>query len=99
MAINMNITEKFELSDGMTILACSGYDQKLDVIGKQLYLISSDDEIRQTLTISGERKMLNQKANFDRRAFEISSVVELSSEEARSGNWKLVDEHLSAANR
>ncbi len=85
----MNIREKFELSGGITILACVGYDSKLDLIGKKFSLVLGED-VRQTLTISGERKMLNQKSNIDQRAFEISDVVLLSQEEVQSGEWQLV---------
>jgi len=90
MEIKMSIREKFELSDGITVLACSGYDPKLDVIGKRLSLVHGD-EVRQTLIISGERKLLNQKSNLDQRAFETSDVVLLSQEEAQSGEWQLID--------
>ena len=85
----MNIREKFELSDGITILACAGYDPKFDVIGKKFSLVLGG-EIRQTLTISGERKMLNQKSNLDLCAFETNDVVLLSQEEAKSGEWQLI---------
>jgi hypothetical protein len=89
MEIKMNVREKFELSDGITILACSGYDPKLDLIGKKFSLVRGD-EVRQTLTISGERKMLNQKANLDQKAFETIDTVLLSQEEAQSGEWQLI---------
>ncbi len=89
MGIRMNIHEKFELSDGMTVLACSGYEPEFHVIGKQLGLIFGD-EVRQTLTISGERKMLNQKENITQRAFESHDTIQLTPEEARSGNWQLI---------
>ena len=85
----MNVMEKFELSEGITILACSGYDSKLDVIGKKFKLIRGDT-VRQTLTISGERKMLNRKANLDKKAFETRDTILLSKEEAQSGEWQLV---------
>lgn len=85
----MNIREKFELSGGITILACTGYDSKTDVIGKTFGLVLGE-EVRQTLTISGERKMINQKSNGNQRAFETSDVVSLSQEEARSGEWQLI---------
>ncbi len=88
MNMEMNITEKFELSDGITILACEGYDPDFDVIGKNFHLIFCG-EVRQTLKISGERILLNQKANLGQRAFEIRDIVLLSPEEARSGNWQL----------
>lgn len=87
----MNIREKFELSDGITILACAGYDPKFDVVGKTFNLVLGE-EVRQTLTISGERKMLNQNSNLDQRAFETNDVVSLSQEEAQSGEWQLIGE-------
>ena len=85
----MNIREKFELSDGITILACAGYDPKFDVVGKKFSLVLGE-KIRQTLTISGERKMLNQNTNLEQRAFETTDNVSLSLEEARSGEWQLI---------
>ena len=87
----MDVREKFELSEGVTIVACSGYDPKFDVIGKKLNLIRGD-EVRQTLTISGEKKMLNQKANLDLKAFETNDKVLLSQEEAQSGEWQLISD-------
>lgn len=90
MGIRATVVEKFELSDGITVLACRDCDPKCDVAGKRLRL-TRGDEVRQTVSISGERQMLNQ-ANRDQRAFETSDVVELSHEEARSGNWQLVSE-------
>lgn len=85
----MNIQEKFELSGGITILACAGYYPTFDVTGQKFSLVS-EGKVRQTLTISGERKMLNQKSNLDQRAFETNDVVSLSPEEARSGEWQLI---------
>ncbi len=70
-------------------MACAGCDPKFDVIGKTFSLVLGE-EVRQTLTISGERKMANQKSNLDQRAFETSDIVSLSQEEARSGEWQLV---------
>ena len=91
MSIKMRIREKFELSDGTTILACSGYDPKFEVSGKKVRLVSGG-EVRQILTISGERTMLNQKAHLDLKAFETTDTVKLSSEEAQSGEWSLIGE-------
>lgn len=87
----MNIREKFELSDGITILACGGYDSTFDIVGKTFSLVLGE-EVRQTLTISGERKILNQNSNLDQRAFETNDVVSLSQKEARSGEWQLISE-------
>ncbi|MBO2584173.1 hypothetical protein [Shewanella algae] len=89
MKMKMNVQEKFELPGGVTILACAGYEKDFDVIGKKLNLIC-DGEVRQTLTISGEKKMTNQKANFEQKAFETHDKVLLSQEEAQSGKWQLI---------
>lgn len=89
MEIKINIQEKFEFSGGITILACTGCDVKYEVIGKRFNLVFGE-EVRQTLTLSGERKMLNQKCNLGQRAFETNDVVLLSPEEARSGEWQLI---------
>jgi hypothetical protein len=89
MEIKMNIRDKFALSGGITILVCVSYDSKSDVIGKKLSLVLGE-EVRQTLTISGERKMLNQQSNLDQWAFETKDTVSLSQEEAQSGEWQLI---------
>lgn len=85
----MDVNEKFELSNGITVLSCAGYNPKFDVIGKEISLVHGD-EVRQTLTISCERKMINQKLNPDQRVFETTDTVLLSQDEARSGEWQLV---------
>lgn len=89
MKIKMKILEKFDLPDGTTILACTGYNNDFDFTNKELNLVFGEDVI-QTITISGERKMLNQKYNLDQRAFETKDSILLSQEEAKSGNWQLV---------
>ena len=86
----LKITEKFELSDGTTVLACNNSDKKFNIIGKKFDLVLGDI-VRQTLVISGERKMLNQGESIKQRAFETKEIVELSSEEARSGDWYLIE--------
>ncbi|WP_434570897.1 hypothetical protein [Pseudomonas sp. Z3-6] len=87
----MTVVEKFELSGGVTILACKGCNSSIDVVGKRFYPVSGD-EVRQALTVVGERKMLNQQSNLDYTVIEIIDFVELSQEEARSGRWQLLVE-------
>ena len=48
-------------------------------------------EIRQALVISGERHLMGRTAVPGERAFDISGEVFLSREEARSGEWILVE--------
>ena len=90
MAITMNLKEKFELSDGVTVLACAGYDSAHAVIGKQFRLVL-DGEVKQMLTITGERDILNKNANVDQRAFETNDIILLSSDDVRSGDWFLIE--------
>lgn len=86
----MIVREKFNLSDGTTILSCSGGSVGAALTGKSLRLQNGDD-IRQTLTISGERHMLRKAEALDQRALETTDEVFLSQEEARSGEWMLVE--------
>jgi len=88
MTIKLNLKEKFELSGGVTVLACAGCDSEASVIGKKFCLVSGD-EVKQTLTITGERKLLNKNTNVDQRAFETNDIVLLSSDEVRDGDWML----------
>ncbi|WP_212796270.1 hypothetical protein [Pseudomonas sp. St316] len=87
----MSIVEKFELSGGVTILTCKGSNSNVDVIGKRFYPVSGD-KVRQPLTIVCERKMLNQQSNLDQKVFEVRDIVDLSLDEARSGDWQLAEE-------
>lgn len=86
----MIVREKFNLSDGTTILSCSGGSVGAALTGKSLRLQNGDD-IRQTLKISGERHMLRKAEALDQRALETTDEVFLSQEEARSGEWMLVE--------
>ncbi len=86
----MIVREKFNLSDGTTILSCSGGSVSGALTGKSLRLQNGDD-IRQTLIISGERHMLRKADALDQRALETTDEVLLSQDEARSGEWMLVE--------
>ncbi|KUM52373.1 hypothetical protein [Rheinheimera sp. EpRS3] len=89
MNVRMRITEKFELSGGVTVLICKDCESNINVVGKQFSLVSGGN-LRQTLTIIGKRSILNQKSKFDQVAFETKDTVELSQKEAQSGEWQLV---------
>lgn len=89
MEIKFSVTEKFEMLDGVTILACKDLSSNIDIIGKQFYLVSGS-EVRQVLTIAGVRNMLNQQSNLEQNALEIRDVVNLSKDEARGGSWQLI---------
>jgi len=87
----MQIKEKFELANGTTVLACSGCDPQFNATGKQVSIVFGS-EVKQIITLSGERKMLNQTTNLNQRAFETRDIIELSAEEARSSEWSVVYE-------
>lgn len=89
MKIKMNILDKFELSDGSTVLACSGASSAATLVGKRVTLTTSE-QARQTLVISSERRMLNQDSNIALKALETNDPIALSLKEARSGDWQLV---------
>ena len=89
MEIRMDILEKFELSGGVRVLVCAGCDSMFDVVGEKFSLMYREN-IRQILTLSGEREILNQKSHFDKRAFETNDIVSLSPEEVKSGDWHLI---------
>lgn len=90
MEVKMSVREKFELSDGTTIFSCPGCKSDVDLTGRRLKL-QGERGIRKTLTISGERKMVKKNGALDQRAFETNDEVQLLHEEARSGEWMLVE--------
>ena len=87
--IKIIVKEKFELSNGTTILPCICNDLSYDAIGKKYRLIIGDDE-KQTLTIVGEQKMLKAKSNSELRAFQTYDKVLLSSSDISTNQCFLI---------
>ena len=90
MTVKLRLKEKFILQDGVTILACLLDDPQFNAVGREFQLISKDG-IKQTLTITGERSMLQKAPKSEHRAFETRDNVVLSSEEIRNGDWMLIE--------
>jgi hypothetical protein len=85
------IREVFRLTDGITVLACEGFDS-LEFPANCLISSIVDGDVRQSILLTGERLMLNQSAQHGQRAVETRDAVNLTAEEARSGRWRLVCE-------
>ncbi len=83
------VREVFRLSTGTTVLACEGGSDRKITSGSQATLICGE-EVRQALSILGEQRMLNPSVPRPHRALETNDAVALSTEEARSGAWRLV---------
>lgn len=82
------IKDLFKLRGGLTVLACEG-DADLRVVAGHTGTLRNHGEVRQSLSFSGERAMLNQLRAKTSRAFETLEEVHLSAEEAQSGAWVL----------
>jgi hypothetical protein len=89
MMTELLVREIFRLSKGITVLACEGTAQPSEMVGKQVSL-TSEGVVRQKLLLLGERRMLKRQGDQNTMAIETKDVVDLISEEAKSGLWKLV---------
>lgn len=83
------VRDLFRLSSGTTVLACEGESSTEAITGRTGKLLR-DNEVRQSITLVGERQMLNQLLPRSHHAVETSDNVNMSDEEARSGLWKLL---------
>lgn len=88
MAIELIITNIFRLSDGTTVLACEGESNVAPLVGRQANLVSGD-EVRQSLSIAGERQMLKASRE-NERALETRDQLSITLEEAQSRRLRLV---------
>lgn len=89
MTIELKVREVFRLSTGNTVFACDVDGARVPPRNSRCEL-KRGDEVRQTLILSGETQLLNKNAAVTQRAFETPEQVELSPEEARSGQWRLM---------
>ena len=90
MTSSVFIRDLFKLDNGITVFACD----RVAGVGRwpqnRYQIVSRGGDIRQELTIQGERKMARQTAHLDQLAVETFDPVQLSLEEAQSGQWALV---------
>lgn len=71
----------------MTVLACEGAYASMPIFAGRAGRIGQGGELRQSIRLNGERKMLNQKLLKSLRAFETLENVRLTVEEAEMGTW------------
>lgn len=83
------IRDLFTLPGDVTVLACEGADDDSSAFIGCIGKIQNDGELRQSISLSGERKMLNPTRHKSTRAFETIEKVQLTVEEAKSGEWTL----------
>lgn len=89
MKQGMQIREVFRLGNGITVLACECNNPAEQVAGRQGLVIAAG-HAPQHIRLIGERASLNQSARSDEWALETADAVNLTSDEARSGEWRLV---------
>lgn len=89
MAIEFIVTNVFRLSDGTTVLACEGGNNAPSLVGRQAMLMV-EGEVKQSLSIAGERLMLNKTSGENERALETRDKLSITVEEAQSKRLNLV---------
>lgn len=89
MTIELIITNVFRLSDGTTVLACEGKNSAPSFIGRQAMLMA-EGEVKQSLSIAGERLMFNKTSRENECALETRDKLLITLEEAQSKRFKLV---------
>lgn len=88
MAIELTITNVFQLQDGMTVIAFNGSGNVVTLAGKQACLLV-DGKARQNFSIIGERLMLNKASHENERALETQEHISITLEEAQSKRLRL----------
>jgi hypothetical protein len=91
MAIEFVVRDIFRLGTGTTVLACEGASAASIPAASRASLVGKG-QVRQSLSILGERAMLNASAPASLKAIETRDAINLSTEEARSGAWRLIFE-------
>ncbi len=89
MKFELHIEDVFRLADGRTLLAGTIFGHA-GVIGACECELQDDQSARQVLRIEGEQLVKKVDPANRRRSIATNEAVVLSSEEARSGKWRLV---------
>lgn len=87
MKFNIMVKNLFRLSDGITVIACSG-GRGDGVLAGRIATLAVDGEMRQKFLVEGERRMLNQTKEGE-RAIETRDDILLTQDEAQSGRFTL----------
>jgi hypothetical protein len=89
MAFEMQIADIFRLSNGRTVLAGRISNHKA-LVGRCRCELRSGTELRQTVDCEGEQIVKKIAPTNDLRSIATVDTVNLSVEEAQSGQWTLV---------
>lgn len=89
LKFDLVVRDIFRLANGLTVLAFEGGASVESLEGNKCLLVN-DGQVRQKIAIAREHFMLNKKSHH--RALETNDSVDLTSEEAQSGYWRLVCE-------
>ena len=89
MTRDVAIRNIFRLADGMTVLACDR--PEVDEVWRERKVVirTMSGDVQQQIMLVGERIMLGDDANKSLIAIETLEDVELSVDEALSGNWRV----------
>jgi len=89
MAFEMRINDVFRLSNGRTVFSGKvvGYDE---LVGSCKCLLLKGDERKQEFLLEGEMIIKKTDKNNLYRALATTESVELSAENAKTGEWRLI---------
>lgn len=83
------IRDIFRLSNGTTVFACEGDLSAQDLAGRRAAIVVAG-QIRQEITFCGERVMTRPSRHQNQRILETRDSVNLTLEEAQSGQGRVV---------
>ena len=89
MPFEMNITDVFRLSDGRTVFA-GRIPPDIGLIGHCRCELRLGSKVRQVIDCEGEQIVKKIDPNNDLRSVATTDKVELTVQEAQSGEWRLV---------
>jgi hypothetical protein len=89
MAFEMQISDIFRLSNGRTVLVGRIFKHNA-LVGRCQCELRSGTELRQTVDCEGEQIVKKSDPTNDLRSIATEDTVNLSVEEAQSGQWALV---------
>jgi hypothetical protein len=85
------IREVFRLGDGTTVLACEGTSTFDTLAGREARLLV-EGQIRQSIMLGNERRLLNQTTSLNQHALETFDSVDVLPEEVQAGQcWLVLD--------
>lgn len=89
MKHEIQIFNIFRLLNGQTVFGVRIFNHP-ELIKACRYELRLEDEVRQIINLSGEQILKKTDPENDLRAVETTEKVELTEEEAQTGQWKLI---------